>query len=247
MAVLPFVLTTAIVWWDRVARRRGADRQPVVPAQVLFLATLAILTHPVLDYLNVYGIRWLMPFDDRWFYGDVLFIVDPWVWGLLAAGVWLARRTPRRPRVARGALALTTVYVALMGVSMLAARRAVIRRLPASDTVQRMMVAPVAGNPFRKWVVLEQDARYRVGGFSWVGAPGFRYADLTVLSRRDDQPAVRAAAAAPDMDHFLYWARFPFFVVESRAAGTVVHAVDARYAVDPEASFGAVTVEADRK
>ena len=37
----------------------------------------------MLDWLNTYGVRLLMPFDGRWFYGDALFIVDPWVWLLL--------------------------------------------------------------------------------------------------------------------------------------------------------------------
>ena len=32
-----------------------------------------------------------MPFDNTWFYGDALFIVDPWVWLMLGAPVVLAR------------------------------------------------------------------------------------------------------------------------------------------------------------
>ena len=39
-----------------------------------------MLTHPVLDWLNNYGIRLLMPFSPRWFYGDAVFIIDPWLW-----------------------------------------------------------------------------------------------------------------------------------------------------------------------
>jgi inner membrane protein len=39
-----------------------------------------VLTHPALDWLNNYGLRWLMPFDGRWFYGDAVFIIDPWIW-----------------------------------------------------------------------------------------------------------------------------------------------------------------------
>jgi len=42
--------------------------------------------------MNTYGIRLLMPFDERWFYGDTLFIIDPWIWLVLAAGVLLARQ-----------------------------------------------------------------------------------------------------------------------------------------------------------
>jgi inner membrane protein len=35
--------------------------------------------------------RWLMPFDGRWSYGDVLFIVDPWFWLILGGAVFLNR------------------------------------------------------------------------------------------------------------------------------------------------------------
>ncbi len=31
--------------------------------------------------------RLLMPFNDTWFYGDTLFIIDPWVWLLAGAEV----------------------------------------------------------------------------------------------------------------------------------------------------------------
>ena len=48
------------------------------------------MSHPLLDWLNTYGMRFLMPFDDRWFYGDALFIMDPLVWLLTAAAVVIA-------------------------------------------------------------------------------------------------------------------------------------------------------------
>ena len=41
-----------------------------------------------------------MPFDGRWFYGDALFIVDPWVWLLAAAPVVLATTGRPASRVA---------------------------------------------------------------------------------------------------------------------------------------------------
>jgi inner membrane protein len=57
-----------------------------------------MLTHPALDWLNTYGVRFLHPFDRRWFYGDSLFIVDPWVWLVLGAGVVLSQRHDRGGR-----------------------------------------------------------------------------------------------------------------------------------------------------
>ena len=54
--------------------------------------TSASYSHVFLDFLNNYGIRLLTPFEWRWFYGDTLFIIDPWLWLTLGLGVWLSRR-----------------------------------------------------------------------------------------------------------------------------------------------------------
>ena len=93
LAILPLVLTAAVLAWDRwVRRRRGPSRPPAPAGTILGLAYLAALTHPLLDWLNTYGIRLLMPFDGRWFYGDSLFIIDVWLWLVLGGAVFLARR-----------------------------------------------------------------------------------------------------------------------------------------------------------
>lgn len=90
MAVWPFAITGLLLWWSRY---RGYD--PPHAGKLLGVAALAVLSHPALDWLNNYGLRWLMPFDGRWFYGDALFIVDPWVW--LALGGVLCLRYSQRP------------------------------------------------------------------------------------------------------------------------------------------------------
>src|ERR687893_548378 len=70
LVVLPVLLTGAVVAWDRLVRRPGAGaREPVRPGWVLVLALLATLTHPALDWLNSYGMRWLMPMSGGGFYG----------------------------------------------------------------------------------------------------------------------------------------------------------------------------------
>ena len=65
---------------------------PIRPVQLLLLSYIGVILHVLMDLLNNYGVRLLMPFSQRWFYGDVLFIIDPWLWIDLGAGVWLARR-----------------------------------------------------------------------------------------------------------------------------------------------------------
>lgn len=91
MAVLPWLLAGAVVLADRyLRRRRHPEKAPARFWPLLGLAYLSVLSHPLLDWMNTYGVRLLMPFDGRWFYGDALFIIDPWVWLLTAAAVVMA-------------------------------------------------------------------------------------------------------------------------------------------------------------
>jgi inner membrane protein len=85
VAFWPFVLAGALTLLDRLLGRKRARFGALLP-----LSLLAVATHPALDWLNNYGMRWLMPFDDRWFYGDALFIVDPWIWLALGGALFLA-------------------------------------------------------------------------------------------------------------------------------------------------------------
>jgi len=103
LAVWPLVLTAVVTAWGRW---RGAER--LRPGRLLGLAVAALLTHPALDWLNTYGMRWLYPFDERWFYGDTLFIVDPWMWLILGGASFLAFSRSRRAVAAWTALAAVT-------------------------------------------------------------------------------------------------------------------------------------------
>jgi len=56
----------------------------------LLLSSLIVsATHPLLDWTNNYGIRFLLPWNHRWFYGDFVFIVDPFVWLILGSACFL--------------------------------------------------------------------------------------------------------------------------------------------------------------
>lgn len=68
-------------------------RLRIVPVCLLFL--VGLLSHVALDALNSYGIRPLLPFSARWFHGDLLFIIDPWFWGLCLVAIGLLARGPR--------------------------------------------------------------------------------------------------------------------------------------------------------
>lgn len=114
MVVLPLVLTGALLVLDRLwARLRG--REPAARAGPLLRLTAAgVWSHPLLDWLNTYGVRFLMPFDGTWFYGDALFIIDPWVW--LLAGLTVALASPATWASAAGWVLLGSAATAVTGL-----------------------------------------------------------------------------------------------------------------------------------
>src|SRR4029434_1065315 len=86
------ILLTAVFWLlDRQRPRRGAGAPQCHAGWLLLLSYAAVYLHVFLDYLNNYGVRLLTPFDWRWFYGDAVFIVDPWLWLVLRLCVLVAR------------------------------------------------------------------------------------------------------------------------------------------------------------
>jgi inner membrane protein len=107
LLIWPFVITGAVLLFDRFFRRRHHPSAAPVQARVLLLvATVAVATHPVLDWLNNYGMRWLLPFSPRWSYGDAVFIIDPWIWLLLGAALWLSSEWSKRARIRWAALGI---------------------------------------------------------------------------------------------------------------------------------------------
>jgi len=57
---------------------------------VFLIAYLGGAGHSFMDFTNSYGIRPLLPFSNRWFYGDIAFVLDPWIWLILGSAlVWL--------------------------------------------------------------------------------------------------------------------------------------------------------------
>lgn len=247
--MLPFLLTGCLVILHRI--RQGAASSVVEPRQLLLLSSIAIISHPVLDTLNTYGVRWLMPFSDQWFYGDTLFIVDPWVSGALGLGLYYSARRQKANRANSTrpvwlSLALVTLYVCGMALSGRAAA-SIISQEVASNTgasVQGVMAGPVPLNPLTRKFVAEQDREYRVGAFRWLERPQVNFDEVITFSRKPPaHPALPVAAESPLGRRFLGWARFPAFQIQQVGRGRfMVNIVDLRYARRPGEAFGTVSI-----
>lgn len=248
-AVLPVALAAALLAWDRMQSRRGRrppDRAPVRAGPLLILALVGMLSHPFLDWLNSYGIRLLMPFNERWFYGDSIFIVDPWIWLVLGAGVWLARRRARggagghEPSAdphAAGALVLVAAYIVAMMGGTAAARRMVHDHMMQAEGIAptRMMAGPVPLVPWRRELILDLGDRYRHGALDFAKHPAISMDPGWVM--KDEGPAVAAARTRAEVRDFLYWSRFPVFAVQPRGDSALVTVGDMRFRNRGAASF----------
>ncbi len=243
MAVLPLLLSAAIVGWARLTKRHlDPARSPVDVRWVLALAAIGVGSHPLLDLLNTYGVRLLMPFSGRWFYGDALFILVPWVWLVLGLGIalsrWRAGRatdssspgpgTARRwtASPARAALAACLLYAAGMIVSSRLGVRIVEQEAGGPPAISTL-VAPVFLNPFRRSVIRDLGDQYERGVLTW-GWP-VRYAATAREPAGFDQPGARAASTTKAGTLFLRWSRFPQFEADRSGESIRVLIRDLRY------------------
>jgi inner membrane protein len=226
--LLPLALTAVMVAVGRSLPVRD-DRTPLRAGALLLLSYVGVLSHVGLDLLNTYGIRLLMPFADRWFYGDSVFIVDPWLWVTLGAGVWFARRLVT-PAVARRALIVAATYIAAMSATAHLAHDVVHDAWRAARGVEPygLMVGPTAITPLRRQVIIDAGTHYETGTLEWF--PTRVTFDAETVPKHDGDPRVVRARAAPRIRSFLVWSRFPFWILEDTPDGTRVTVSDMRFA-----------------
>jgi len=88
------------LWFvERIARRARAREltRPGDGAWLLALALATPLLHIAMDYSNNYGVHPFWPLDNRWRYGDSVFIIEPWYWVFavpalaITTGSWVLR------------------------------------------------------------------------------------------------------------------------------------------------------------
>ncbi|MDX2021207.1 MAG: metal-dependent hydrolase [Deltaproteobacteria bacterium] len=121
--VLPLVLAGVMYALARRAQRRQPAKEPFAGTEapppvswwwLLGLAALGVWTHPLLDWMNAYGVRLLMPFSSTWFYGDALFIIEPVLWLLCGAAVVFAHGKTKKAAALWLLLLLTTTSIIIV-------------------------------------------------------------------------------------------------------------------------------------
>jgi inner membrane protein len=183
------------------------------------VALIAMSTHPLLDYMNTYGVRPYLPFDGSWFYGDTVFIIDPFFDLSLIVALALGQyfRKSRRGLALAG-LALVVLY---------AGARAQLRNLSRSHLAGngKAAVSPHP-NPFVWTGLVDETNAVRVVQIDplrgIIGEPDRmpKAASSEIIARAAQSRAARSFAG---------FARFPVVRVSEIESGYEVTFLDVRY------------------
>ncbi len=178
-------------WW--FTRGASGDARQWFSAHgtraLLGLAFAGTLSHLALDYTNSYGVHPFWPFDDRWYYGDAVFIVEPWLWVVaIPALLWRAR-----------AVAGRVILVLLLLIILLAAWRV--------GEVARLVA--IALSVFAVlWLAMQRGLRDSLRTSTGIGAWLVVTTMFFVASRTTEalviqavEEPVRGAAVASDASH----------------------------------------------
>ena len=113
VGVITLALVLPLIFYgiDRL-RSRYKNQPPKTNLKGLLIASfIASATHPLLDWTNNYGIRWFLPWSQKWSYGDFVFIVDPYLWLILGGAAFLLTAKTRFLKVIWAAVAAVTTFL----------------------------------------------------------------------------------------------------------------------------------------
>lgn len=235
MVLLPLILAGllwAFDWWQTKRGKRPEGRLPVHFGWLYALSFIGCLSHPALDWLNVYGVRFLEPFSSQWFYGDTLFIIDVWLWALLITSLWWSLRREKKGgnwiKPARIGIAVMLAYI---GVNWLWSE-AIRDGANGTHGYGRLAEVIVSPLPLYFW---ERELLHKMPDGVWQGGvytPGFLVEHRPLSDRNCELPDLNDERLEnSQLDAFLFWSRAPFAL---RADDGSVILYDARF-YDPRA------------
>ena len=214
VAVMPPVLA-GLLWlldrWQLSRDKQFASGLPMRFGWLVALSYLGALTHPLLDMLTTYSVQLFSPFSKRWYHSDGLFIIDIWLWLLLAISIGVSKLRERRGkewrRLPQAAIAIMFAYIAL-NLAITQRAQAAVRQWAGDRRVEAIFASP---QPFAFWrrdLVWREDGCYRRSHYE-VLAGGFGAVSQCQPTNMDDPLIREAIQRDPRLQKFLKWSILP--------------------------------------
>jgi inner membrane protein len=212
---------------------------------------VGVLSHLMLDWTNVYGIRMLLPFSGRWLHLDITDVVDPWI--LLALLVAIAAPAlaglvsseigaKKSVGVKRGWAWAAVVFLILYEGGRFAAHQRALAvmsaRLYEGKPASRLSAIPNRWTPFG-WRGVAEGEGYVVD------VPVDLNAEFDPSIGRIDyaSPASEAALRTRPFEVFAKFNQLPFWKAAKLADGTTeVQLIDLRFGTPEQPGFVATAI-----
>ncbi len=209
---------------------------------IFLVALLGTFGHTLLDLLNPYGTCALLPFTEKKFAWDLVFIADPFIWlVLITTLVWGRLKLDFRRASALTALFVFAGYVSLRLASHELAAKKLLARPPV-EAREKILDYGVYPRPLEFWqwrYVLETDSSFYCGEVSIFAGRPFSVAHYVKLEENEYVAAAKESYLA---QVFLRFARFPYLSLDHRKENILVRWDDLRFVAPGEENFFAALV-----
>jgi inner membrane protein len=242
--VMPPILAGLLWLLDRWQARRGTEFKSGLVMNfgwLLALSYLATLTHPFLDLLTTYSVQLFSPLSSAWYHSDALFIVDIWVWLLLAVAIGMSKRREQRGRgwrlLPQAAIAILVGYI---GLNLLISQAAYADVRHIAPNAERIFASPPPVLFWRRDLVWRDGVRYCRAAYDPLEGA---FKNGPCASSNMGDPLVRQAIQHdPRLQKFLKWSILPQASVNRRRCSARVSIGDARYGEGPRSRLARATV-----
>ncbi|HLH40852.1 MAG TPA: metal-dependent hydrolase [Bryobacteraceae bacterium] len=208
-----------------------------------FFSLAGVLSHLLLDWTNVYGVRLLLPFSARWLRLDQTGVVDPWIWAILL----LAVAAPALARMVSGEIGAKSrgpkrgwAWCALIALAAYEGARSAAHQRALAEMGAHLFNGSVP----QRVAALAEGAIWRWRGV--VEGPGW-VEDISIDLRGtfdpdagridyapEPSPAIEAARATPAFQKFAKFDQLPFWKITPAVDGTAVELIDLRFGTPRE-------------
>ena len=230
-------LAVVVVLWAATRLWRRPTKIPVRWPRLFLLAWLAALSHIALDWTNNYGVRPLWPFSPRWYEGDLVFILEPLMLGVLALAVlvpWLLgladreigakRVTFRGQRWAWFALAFIALMISVRAVEHHRALDLLASREWEAGTARRVNLSPYPVTPFQWHAVVDTGDKYQTAHANTLTGNIASDPGTDIYYKQAVTPAIATAEGSRLGRAYMDWSRFPLVTAQAQVDPTLNNA-----------------------
>ena len=230
--VMPPILAGLLWLLDRWQLSRGIEFKSGLNMHfgwLVGLCYLGALTHPLLDMLTTYSVQLFSPFSSRWYHSDGLFIIDVWVWLLLAIAIGVSKRREQHgrewQRLPQVAIGILLAYIGL-NVAITQQARAEVRIV--SPRAEALFASPPPVTFWQRGLVWREDGCYRRSRFDPL-AGGLASVSECQPTNMDDPAVKQALGESAALRKFLKWSILPQADVIREGCQAHIAIGDARY------------------